>query len=1555
MSLSDLGKNDISAEVQGFKDKLASQDAENAALRGLLLKREAELNEIKVSLNETVYKLSKEADRVLLLEGDLTARDAELKRERVSRENVESALASTQEKLRSQERTTKELEATMDSLSQHSQSSNAERRTLEGEKHTLEVRVRELQRLVQQHEAQTISSNLPRRTARPRSSSVTDFRLPALEQELSDCKAQLALKEKALRIAQEKLTCIQNELVKAENLRISIKKSSQERISVLLTTLEGREDEIEALKKGGENGNAEERENALLQRIEEDEAKIAMLERMLEEGRADRSNQVDYTKLQSQLKAQNETLVRCEEVRIQLLGERDGLRLERDTMRQEISKANETLRVTRLHLQDSETERLKLQTEFEVLCKEGTQHVQRAIIDRASGDGGGVRSTHPNESALASYVETLLQAIDRLRSERDALKRALEFSEIEYRITMDGYKSQIASLSKRPSECPTEMSAVAFMSHSHRDQEVRTRRLVTCAMALSLVIDNLQGTLESSQRQLSTVLSEKSSLQSSLLNLQDLIEDQKQTIEGAEKERGALQSQLDTLSAELSASEEHRNQSLLLVAGLETKVQSLFENSAEVETAYRDAHESFVEAEDRLAALNKSYEEVESERNSLSLQVTNMQIDLSRVQEELLDVQDRYNALRTQQLNGISSSDVSRDLKDHIQELEFRILRRTEQIGLHQHDIRRLETNMRLQEERIAEMTSELEVLAAEKEAMVEDCAEARESRDRAIERSEAAEEEVEKLEEQIDHIKRDHEAQLTRMTSEVERLTSHCHHASSVAESTATQLSTMEAAKAELETELQSLRSECYEMGGHASTLLAQLNALQMEVETQHGETRHAFVALAIIYRAWRSSRQQLRVVSDSTTSLQAQVTTLSQELLLRNQEVTSIQDEVQSLHKQLADLAVESAAVAVTNAGDQAEINRLHSEMAELQLRLQETAHELSRARIVLQDQNSSQEEYAGVKQELEQLKQRLHDADALHELHDSMAKELAEARRSIEEDKVRHACVENQLAAQIESMSERLRDEGDFQERLQEERIEHERTSGLLRSELEDTKARLELSQQHYADLTSHNEAALKELDLAKQDLVHKLASTEEQLKALHGEHQAAIAALEGRYRQESDLLASNLEDRVYELDSLKLQLEAEIASRKQAEEAFEDEIKAHENRHASAAATENERHQAIARTQQQLNEVKSELVALRDERNGLQEQITGLEAEIQRLRSLTRHLESRNRESESNCITLQEALEECQLNLARSEKAGKAAEVGLALQTTQQEKVVSALRRELAALQSADLRTTLAELEEKNREMDDLLRNKCTEIEGYDDRILETLKANKRLSAKVESLTRKVQTLQTKLASTKSQPSQKASPQALSSVPAPQVVVMPSPSHLCASPALAMAVAPISTGLPYERSSVFPSLATPERRSETAEVPPVSAGMKRRAPDDDERDAVPPEGHYPVDHHFRNTTPRMRRTLHAKQIGFTPVRNAQVKGASCQVSPSRRATTAVVSSHTITDVTNSPRTSSHSEVQAGKKKSWLGKVRSGFASQNTSDSSKPWTPRSNEYVP
>jgi cell fate (sporulation/competence/biofilm development) regulator YmcA (YheA/YmcA/DUF963 family) len=94
------------------------------------------------------------------------------------------------------------------------------------------------------------------------------------------------------------------------------------------------------------------------------------------------------------------------------------------------------------------------------------------------------------------------------------------------------------------------------------------------------------------------------------------------------------------------------------------------------------------------------------------------------------------------------------------------------------------------------------------------------------------------------------------------------------------------------------------------------------------------------------------------------------------------------------------------------------------------------------------------------------------------------------------------------------------------------------------------------------------------------------------------------------------------------------------------------------------------------------------------------------------------------SEISNSALKETLEQIQLRLAQSEKAGKAAELSLALQTTQHEKAMSSLRWELDAVRSEPkLHDVVAELEEKNREMDQLLQSKCAEIEDYDDRILE----------------------------------------------------------------------------------------------------------------------------------------------------------------------------------------------------------------------------------------
>ena len=70
-----------------------------------------------------------------------------------------------------------------------------------------------------------------------------------------------------------------------------------------------------------------------------------------------------------------------------------------------------------------------------------------------------------------------------------------------------------------------------------------------------------------------------------------------------------------------------------------------------------------------------------------------------------------------------------------------------------------------------------------------------------------------------------------------------------------------------------------------------------------------------------------------------------------------------------------------------------------------------------------------------------------------------------------------------------------------------------------------------------------------------------------------------------------------------------------------------------------------------------------------------------------------------------------LNRAQAELARPEKAAKATEVNLNLQGAQHERELSDLPRQVAALRSQpNLQNALSELEERNKEMEELIRNK-----------------------------------------------------------------------------------------------------------------------------------------------------------------------------------------------------------------------------------------------------
>lgn len=89
-----------------------------------------------------------------------------------------------------------------------------------------------------------------------------------------------------------------------------------------------------------------------------------------------------------------------------------------------------------------------------------------------------------------------------------------------------------------------------------------------------------------------------------------------------------------------------------------------------------------------------------------------------------------------------------------------------------------------------------------------------------------------------------------------------------------------------------------------------------------------------------------------------------------------------------------------------------------------------------------------------------------------------------------------------------------------------------------------------------------------------------------------------------------------------------------------------------------------------------------------------------------------------------MTLRGDVERLLAEVARAEKACKAAEVNLSLQNAQHKRETAEFQRELAALRiRPNVEQALHDLEERNNEMEELLRSKCTEIEENDDRVLE----------------------------------------------------------------------------------------------------------------------------------------------------------------------------------------------------------------------------------------
>jgi chromosome segregation ATPase len=329
----------------------------------------------------------------------------------------------------------------------------------------------------------------------------------------------------------------------------------------------------------------------------------------------------------------------------------------------------------------------------------------------------------PDDATIAT-IERLLAAIDRLRVERDDLRRDVQFLETESRFAIESLEAKLSA-------------SVSTVTSRGAMEVTQSRRIVErsalVATASAVVIRHLDFRYSQLQEELRITQNQCADWQSQLQVKNQTIEQQTDKIHALEVQLGVSMSNLHGLCKQRDDIESNFTQRELQWEEERQRINRLNQNNLE-------------ELGRQVQELSRTLENVEYERDSLALQATNLTSELHSTKQELANGESRYSSLQFQQLSTMSASEANRVLRDQLKEMEMRIARRTEQIGIHQHDIRRLETNLRLQEERLNEMTVELETLAAQKAAMVEDCADAREARDAALSRVETLEMELEAL-----------------------------------------------------------------------------------------------------------------------------------------------------------------------------------------------------------------------------------------------------------------------------------------------------------------------------------------------------------------------------------------------------------------------------------------------------------------------------------------------------------------------------------------------------------------------------------------------------------------------------------------------------------------------------------------------------------------------------------------------------------------------------------------------------------------------------------------
>lgn len=668
----------------------------------------------------------------------------------------------------------------------------------------------------------------------------------------------------------------------------------------------------------------------------------------------------------------------------------------------------------------------------------------------------------------------------------------------------------------------------------------------------------------------------------------------------------ALQEEHNQIIYQLKKSEE-RNETLevklvSIVGEHDDLASQLEEKKNEMKFSQKISQDHLDQVNENLKEVSRTLEVVESERDSLALQVANLTVDLQAAQNELTSAEERYNALQANQLSSMSSSEATHALRNQIVELEDRVLRRNEQIGIHQHDIRRLETNLKLQEEIIGEMRLEFETLTTQNEAMLEDCADAREIRNEALSRVESLEEEVELLESKF-------------ASSDQALKTLICLLVETRKKSPPRYQVTA------LENQVKNSQERCVAL---------EINLDEIRLSTAQ-EMRQATTVLAI-------SQLELKKVDNLARRLLVEKARFKNDLALANEQINEEHATNRRLEDECASLRHGSSSSVVELANKSSEYQ---TEINTLKRRISEVAEENGRIQKQLIDSSARLEEMQQEKEvrsvEYEKARSQLalvHEAEI-----ENLREELLVATTTLEAERTdwgvsrqeyqealsRALSRINELEIQVGDLNDEVSGLSVICQDLEMKKDSAARGSDSLRTELDVLMQESENIKQAQANVEDTNRLLSEEisrLQEERENLVKNLMAHTDK----HQEFESLNLRLESQITELSD----SAEDKAQELRHLTRELDKATQCLREKERSHAAEIRAASVESKTAHARLYALEQQIERLGREIEGNQASLTKSKEEKEHLQEYNTDLEAQIQKSLSYTNALERQIRE-------------------------------------------------------------------------------------------------------------------------------------------------------------------------------------------------------------------------------------------------------------------------------------------------------------------------------------